>query len=92
MEKRTPECCAQGSDVLHRWAQWGAGGVPVIEGAHKLALIRNVQCPCCSLKHVYYIHFLYVDICNMHVYMCNMHVDICNSFCMLTSVTASSHV
>ena len=27
--------------MLHRWAQWGAGGVPVFEGANKLALIRT---------------------------------------------------
>jgi hypothetical protein len=77
-EKCTPECCTQGSDVLHRWAQWGASGVPVFEGANKLVLIRNVQCACCSLKHVCHIHLLYVDICNMHVDICNMHVHIRN--------------
>ena len=36
--------------LAHRWAQWGASGVPVFEGANKLALIRNVQHACCSLK------------------------------------------
>ena len=61
-----------------RWAQWGASGVPVFEGANKLVLIRNVQCVCCSHKHVCCINFLNVDICNMHVDICNMHVDICN--------------
>ena len=54
-EKHTPECCAEGSDVLHRWAQWGACGVPVFEGVNKLVLIRNVQYVCCSLKHVCYV-------------------------------------
>ena len=36
-EKLTPECCEEGSDVLHRWAQWGACGAPVFECANKLA-------------------------------------------------------
>ena len=45
-EKLTPECCAEGSDVLHRWAQWGACGAPVFEGANKLALIMFTSVTC----------------------------------------------
>ena len=38
----------------------------------------------CSLKHVCYVHFVYVHICNichMHAHICNMHVGICNIAC-----------
>ena len=38
--------------LAHRWAQWGASGVPVFEGANKPALIRNVQRACCSSMYV----------------------------------------
>ena len=38
-ENRTPECSAQGFDVFHGWAQWGACGAPVFEGSNKLVLI-----------------------------------------------------
>ena len=64
--------------MLHRLAQWGAGGVPVFEGANKLALNQE-RAMCMLFPQTCMLHqFLYVDICNMHVDICNMHVDICN--------------
>jgi hypothetical protein len=45
-EKLTPECCVEGSDVLHRWAQWGACGAPVFEGSNKLVLIMFTSVTC----------------------------------------------